>query len=83
MIRASTSLFVACVVSGALSLTGALAGGTAVPVPDFPVGGSNFYLSECSTLNEPKKSRCYVRTLLADIEKSGDPAREPPTSFRP
>ena len=79
MIRASIVVFAACVVAGAWSLTGALAGGNNhVPVPDFPVGGSNFFLGECAALKEPKKSRCYIRGLLEVIEKSGNPARELP-----
>jgi hypothetical protein len=77
--RGLTISVLACVIAGAWSLPGAQAGGNSVvPVPDFPVGGSNFFLSECATLKEPKKSRCYIRGLLADIEKSGDPARELP-----
>ena len=50
-----------------------------MPIPDFPVGGSKgTYLRECADLKDPKRSSCYVRGLLADVEKSGDPANELP-----
>ena len=79
MIRASIVVFAACIVAGAWSLTGALAGGNNhVPVPDFPVGGSNFFLGECAALKDPKRNRCYIRGLLELVEKSGSPARELP-----
>ena len=36
------------------------------------------FLPQCSDLRDPKRSRCYVRGLLAVIERSGDPAHELP-----
>ena len=77
--RALTIAVFSCVIASTWSLTGAQAGGHGVvPVPDFPVGGSNFFLSECATLADPKRRRCYIRGLSAVVEKSGDPARELP-----
>jgi hypothetical protein len=80
MRRVSLTILVACVLAGAITLTGAFAAGnTHVPVPDFPIPGrTNFLLAECSALKEPKRSRCYIRGLLAIVEKSGNPARELP-----
>lgn len=49
-----------------------------MPVPDFPVGKKGSYLGECSSLQDPRRGRCYVRGLLAVVEASGDPARELP-----
>src|SRR5215475_8985939 len=41
--------------------------------------GQRSYLSRCSLLHGPQKIwNCYVTRLLADIEKSGDPAHELP-----
>jgi len=49
-----------------------------VPTPDFPIGSKGSYLRECVDLKDPKRSSCYVRGLLAAVEKSGDPASELP-----
>jgi hypothetical protein len=59
-------------------LPGALAAPRGVPTPDFPVGKKGTFLRECATLNDPRRSSCYVRGLLAAVEESGDPARELP-----
>ena len=74
MIRASALVFaVAAVAATVLSGTGA-----SQVVPDFPISGGNFFLRECSELKDPKRRSCYIRGLLAIVEKSGDPAREVP-----
>ena len=58
---------------------GAFAGGSGhVPVPDFPIGKKGTVLPECASLSEAKKNGCYIRGLLAMVEKSGDPANELP-----
>jgi len=50
-----------------------------VPVPDFPIGSKGgFFLRECASLAESSRERCYIRGLLAAVEKSGSPARELP-----
>ncbi len=77
MRRTPLILLAVCVIVGAWSLGGAQAGGSQF-IPDFPVGGSSFLLTECTQLKEPKRSRCYVRGLLQMVEKSGNPARELP-----
>jgi hypothetical protein len=71
--RASFTVIALCV--GFLALGTAFA---AVPVPDFPIGGKGSLLRECADLQDPKRARCYIRGLLAAVEKSGDPARELP-----
>ena len=49
------------------------------PVPDFAIPGStDFYLKECSKLPEARKPTCYIRGLLAEVEKTNDPARTLP-----
>lgn len=51
----------------------------ATVVPDAPlVGQSAGFLSECSLVSGKRRERCYVRGLLAEVERSGDPARELP-----
>lgn len=51
----------------------------ATVVPDAPLAGvSSGFLSECSLLPESRLTRCYVRGLLAEVERSGDPATELP-----
>src|SRR5436190_13425745 len=58
----------------------AFAGGP--PLGGFTEGlndGPRTYLSRCSLLHGPQKIwNCYVTRLLADVEKSGDPAHELP-----
>ena len=76
--RTSSSLLALCVAAVVWSLGAAAPAGSRGPVPDFPVGTKGAYLLECASLQEPKRARCYVRELLAAIEKSGDPAREVP-----
>jgi hypothetical protein len=66
-------------VIAAVALPSASAGpSNHVPVPDFPVASKGFFLRECAVLKEPKRRNCFVRELLAIVEKSGDPAREVP-----
>jgi hypothetical protein len=68
-----------CVAVGAWSLSTAPAGRSSqVPVPDFPIGKQGTFLRECAKLHDPERPRCYVRGLLADVERSHDPARELP-----
>ena len=80
MRRISPIVLVACALAGMFGLSGALAGGSGhVPTPDFPIGGNGgSYLRECANLKDPKRSSCYIRALLAEVEKSGDPANELP-----
>jgi hypothetical protein len=75
VIRSSALVFAVAAIAAAVFLPGATAG---PPVPDFPVSGGNFFLRECSGLKDPKRRSCYVRGLLAAVEKSGDPAHEVP-----
>ncbi len=80
MKRPSLNFLAACVAASIWSLGGAyVAGAGLAPVPDFPVGkrGGTF-LRECAPLAAPKQYGCFVRGLLAAVEKSGDPARELP-----
>jgi hypothetical protein len=48
-------------------------------VPDAPIAGEETgFLSECAPLADIPKARCYVRGLMAEVEKSSDPARDLP-----
>ena len=50
-------------------------------MPDFAIPGTsstNTFLGRCADLRDAKQWRCYVRGLLAVVEKSGDPAHELP-----
>jgi hypothetical protein len=77
--RALPIVLAACVLAGAWGLGGASAGSSGhVPVPDFPIGSKGFFLRACASLEDPKRSRCYIRGLLAAVEKAGNPARELP-----
>jgi hypothetical protein len=76
--RALPIVIAACVLAGVWGLGGASAGGSAPPVPDFPIGSQGSFLRECASLADPKRSRCYIQGLLAHVEKSGDPATELP-----
>jgi hypothetical protein len=79
MRRISPIVLVACVLAGAWGITSAFAGGSGhVPVPDFPIGKKGTVLPECASLADAKKNSCYIRGLLAMVEKSGDPATELP-----
>ena len=79
MKRAPLIVLLACVGAVACSLGTSLAAGSShVPVPDFPIGGKGGFLRECAALTGPRQSSCYVRGLLAAVEKSKDPARELP-----
>ncbi len=79
MRRISPIVLVACALAGAWGLTNAFAGGSGhIPVPDFPIGKKGTVLPECASLAEARKNACYVRGLLAMVEKSGDPANELP-----
>jgi hypothetical protein len=73
-------LLVTLVALGAAAGLWALAPASAghVPVPDFPISAKGSFLRECATLGEPRRAQCYVRGLLAAVEKSRDPARELP-----
>lgn len=75
MRRASLNLVLLFACIGACSLSTAFA---ATPVPDFPIGGKGSLLRECADLKDPQRSHCYIRGLLAIVEKSGDPAHELP-----
>lgn len=67
-------LATACALLGAQAATG----GSPV-TPDAPIGGEETgFLSECATLADVPKARCYMRGLLAEVEKSDDPARHVP-----
>lgn len=74
-----SSIAAVCVAVGVWSL-GAASPATSgiVPVPDFPVSGQASLLGECAGRPEQPRQRCYVRGLLAMVQKSGDPARELP-----
>ena len=39
---------------------------------------AGFFLTECDAMKESPRYSCFVRGLLAAVEKSGDPARELP-----
>jgi hypothetical protein len=78
MRRISPVVLVACLLAGAWGMSGASAGGSRVPVPDFPIGKKGTVLPECASLADARKNRCYIRGLLAMVEKSGDPATELP-----
>jgi hypothetical protein len=77
--RALPIVVAACVLAGVWGLGGASAGGSGhVPVPDFPIGSKGTFLRECASLADPKRGRCYIRGLLAHVEKAGNPATELP-----
>jgi hypothetical protein len=78
MRRALPVVLLACVLACTLGLSGAYAGGSGVPVPDFPIGSKGTFLRECSSLKGPKQRACYVKGLLEIVEESGDPANELP-----
>ena len=79
MARALPIVVAACVLAGVWGIGGASAGGSGhVPVPDFPIGSKGTFLRECASLAEAKRNRCYIRGLLAHVEKAGDPAHELP-----
>ena len=79
MIRASALILAVAAVAGIVALSGAPTDARGQFVPDFPIGKSDFFLRECSVLKDPKRRNCYVRELLAMVEKSGNPARELPS----
>jgi hypothetical protein len=68
----------ACALAGVWGLVGASAGESRPPVPDFPIGSKGSFLAACGSLADPKRGRCYIKGLLAHVEKSGDPANELP-----
>jgi hypothetical protein len=79
MRRISPIVLVACVLAGAWGISGAAAGGSGhTPVPDFPIGKKGTVLPECAALADAKKNSCYIRGLLAMVEKAGNPATELP-----
>ena len=78
MRRAALIMLVASICVGVSALSGS-AGASLGPVPDFAIPGStDFYLKECSKLPEARKRTCYIRKLLAEVEKTNDPARTLP-----
>ena len=52
------------------------AGLSAPPVvPDAPIAGNTTgFLSACGALPDSRKARCYVRGLLREVDRSGNPA---------
>jgi hypothetical protein len=74
------TVFVALVLGAAwLFVATQAAVGAAPVVPDAPVAGNTTgFLSECLPLADTPKARCYVRGLLAEVEKTGNPARDLP-----
>ena len=58
-------------------LVGTGAAGTS-PTPDAAIPGKTGILTECLDLGEQRQVKCYIRGLLALVERSSDPARELP-----
>jgi hypothetical protein len=57
--------------------------GASPVVPDAPVAGNTTgFLSECAPLADVPKARCYMRGLLAEVEKSKSPAQYLPVIDR-
>jgi hypothetical protein len=53
--------------------------GATPPVPDASIAGNTTgFLSECVELPDAPKTRCYVRGLLREVERSGNPAQGVP-----
>ena len=78
MRRAALMVLVASICVGFAALSGS-AGAITCPVPDFPIPGTtDFYLKQCSKLPEARKRACYIRGLLAEVQKTNDPARTLP-----
>ncbi len=77
MRRASFTFLAVCLAFCAWTVVGAQASFVG-PVPDFPIGGKGSFLRECASLEGSNRDRCYIRGLLAIVEKSADPARELP-----
>jgi hypothetical protein len=78
MKRAALIMLVASICVGVSALSGS-AGASVGPIPDFVIPGTtDFYLKECSKLPEARKRTCYIRKLLAEVEKTNDPARALP-----
>ena len=49
--------------------------GAGIPVPDAPIAtGSSGFLSSCEELDTNPKARCYVKGLLEEVERLGNPA---------
>jgi hypothetical protein len=67
---------VSVILSAACMLVLTQAGlGAAPPVPDAPIAGNTTgFLSECLQLPDARKARCYIRGLLREVERSGNPA---------
>ena len=81
MKRAALIMLVASICVGVSALSGSA--GASPPVPDFPIPGTtDFYLKECAKLPEARKRTCYIRKLLAEVERTNDPARTLPRSTR-
>ena len=60
----------------ALLVSKAIAGTS--PVPDAPIPARAGFLTDCLRFENQQRVNCYVRRLLAIVERSGDPARELP-----
>ena len=68
--------------SVALALSSALLMGKAVagtsPIPDAPIPAKTGFLTDCLRFENQRRVNCYVRRLLAIVERAGDPSRELP-----
>jgi hypothetical protein len=79
VIRKPALILAVGAIVGAVALSSASAGvNNHIPVPDVPISSGGFFLRECAVLKEPKRRDCFVRELLAIVEKSGDPAGKVP-----
>ena len=73
------TVLVGVVLVATCALLAQAAAGAAPVVPDAPIGGvETGFLSNCASLADVPKARCYVRGLLAEVEKSTDTARDVP-----
>ena len=54
------------------------AGAGVSPIPDAPIPAKMGFLTDCLRFEDQKRTNCYVRRLLAIVERAGDPARELP-----
>ncbi len=48
------------------------------PVPDAPIPAKTGFLTDCLRFENQRRVNCYVRRLLAIVERAGDPSRELP-----
>ena len=65
-----------------LAISAALFVGKAVasvtPSPDAPIPAKIGFLTDCLRFENQRRVNCYVRRLLAIVERSGDPSQELP-----